>query len=230
MSRLVKILIAVVVGLAVVAGGLFAFWYFVLKSDPEPRAKIKETPVVTDPGSVLDGTYTLTKGDANSFVGYRVTEQFAAAIVESEATGRTSDVEGSFSIQGTTADNVDVTADLRTLKSDKDMRDSRIHTLGLESDKFPESKFVLTEPIDFGKVPAAGETVNATAVGDFTLHGVMKRVSIPVEARWDGRDIQVVGHIPIVFADYDMDAPNIGGFVSVKDNGEMEFQIFFRKT
>lgn len=230
MSRLVKILIGLGVAVVVLVGVAFAGWYFFLKSDPEPRAKIEETPVVTDESSILDGTYTVTKGDANSFVGYRVTEQFAAAIVESEATGRTSDVEGSFTIAGTTADNVDVTADLTTLKSDRDMRDNRIKDLGLEANRFPTSTFVLTEPVAFNKVPEAGVTVNATAVGDFTLHGVTKEVSIPVEASWDGRDVQVVGHIPIVFADYDMEAPNIGGFVSVKDEGEMEFQIFFRKA
>jgi polyisoprenoid-binding protein YceI len=230
MSRLVKILIGLGVAVVVLVGLAFAGWYFFLKSDPEPRAKIEETPVVADESSVLDGTYTVTKGAADSFVGYRVTEQFAAAIVESEATGRTSDVEGSFTIAGTTADNVDMTADLTTLTSDREMRDNRIKDLGLESNQFPESKFVLTEPIDFRRVPEAGQTVNATAVGDFTLHGVTKEVSVPVEARWDGRDIQVVGHIPIVFADYDMEAPSIGGFVTVKDEGEMEFQIFFRKT
>jgi polyisoprenoid-binding protein YceI len=231
MSRLVKILIGVVVTLGVLIGLAFAGWYFFLKSDPEPRAEIEKTPVVTDPeGSVLDGTYTIQPGDTDSFVGYRVTEQFAAALVESEATGRTSDVTGSFTIQGTVADDVDVTANLLTLKSDKEMRDNRIKTLGLESERFPESRFVLTEPIDFEAVPEPGETVRAGAVGDFTLHGVTKRVTIPVEARWDGRDIQVVGHIPIVFADYDMDPPNIGGFVTVRDRGEMEFQVFFRKS
>jgi polyisoprenoid-binding protein YceI len=231
MSRLTKILIGVVITLGVLVGLAFAGWYFFLKSDPEPRAEIERTPVVTDPeGSVLDGTYTVQPGDPESFVGYRVTEQFAAALVESTATGRTSDVQGSFTIQGTVADNVDVTANLLTLKSDREMRDNRIKTLGLESEQFPESKFVLNEPIDFETVPEPGETVRARAVGDFTLHGVTKRVTIPVEARWDGRDVQVVGHLPVVFADYDMDAPNIAGFVSVKDEGEMEFQIFFRKS
>jgi hypothetical protein len=78
-------------------------------------------------------------------------------------------------------------------------------------------------------MPKRGETIEATAVGDFTLHGVTRRVRIPVEGRWDGTSIQVVGNLPIVFADYDMDAPNVGGFVSVRDEGEMEFQLFFRE-
>ena len=81
---------------------------------------------------------------------------------------------GTLKIDGTTISDVSVTADLRTLKSDKEMRDNRIHSIGLESDKFPEAKFVLTEPIELAAVPAAGETVKADATGDFTLHGVTR--------------------------------------------------------
>lgn len=230
MSLVKKLLIgglALVVVLAAVGVGV---WYFFLKSDPEPKAAIEETPVVTgeDSGG-LDGTYTLASGDADSFVGYRVDEQFAAAALTSTATGRTSDVEGTFTISGDTVEEVSVTANLTTLKSDKDMRDNRIKTLGLESDTFPESTFVLTEPIELPAAPAAGETVTLDATGDFTLHGVTLSVTIPIEARWDGQDIQLVGSLPVEFGDYDMDAPNIGGFVSVDDNGDMEFQLFFRK-
>ena len=230
MSRLAKILIGLGVVVVVLAGAAVAGWYLFLKSDPEPRAKIEDTPVVSAPEAALDGTYTVAPGDPENFVGYRVTEQFVAGLVDNVATGRTSDVTGTFEITGTTADGVEVTADLTTLKSDRDQRDNRIRTLGLESDTFPEATFVLTEPIDFGSVPQAGETVTATAVGDFTLHGVTKQVEIPVEARWDGRDVQVIGNIPIVFADYDMETPNIAGFVSVQDEGEMEFRLFFRKA
>jgi polyisoprenoid-binding protein YceI len=227
MSRLAKVLIAVGVAVVVLVGGAFAAWYFLWRSDPEPRAAIEKTS--TTQGGTLDGTYTLTSGDPNSFVGYRVQEQFAAAVVESTATGRTSDVTGSFTITGSTVQEVDVLANLLTLTSDREMRDNRIKTLGLESERFPESRFVLVEPIELPKSPEVGETVTATAVGDFTLHGVTKRVDLEVEGRWDGRDVQVVGRLPIRFADYDMQAPNIGGFVSVRDEGEMELQLFFKK-
>ena len=225
MRRLLKWL---VLGVVVVVALGFAGWYFFLKSDPEPRVSIKKTPV--SEGGALDGTYRVNPGDANSIVGYRVQEELAAVGFESTATGRTSDINGSFTIEGMTVKGVNVTANLLTLKSDRDMRDNRIKTLGLESEKFPESKFVLAEPINFESTPKPGETVRAMAVGDFTLHGVTQRVSIPLEGRWDGRDIQVIGNLHIKFADYKMDPPNIAGFVSVKDEGEMEFQIFFRKT
>lgn len=230
MRRLSKILIAAGVAIVVVIVLAFAGWYFFIRSDPEPRASITKTTVVG--GGTLDGTYQVAPGtpEEPSFVGYRVQEQLAAGALESTATGRTSEATGSFTIDGLTVKDVTVTANLLSLKSDREMRDNRIKTLGLESERFPESKFVLAEPINFRKVPKEGETVRATARGDFTLHGVTRRVSIPLQGRWDGRDIQVVGSLHIKFADYQMEPPNIAGFVTVKDEGEMEFRIFFSKV
>jgi polyisoprenoid-binding protein YceI len=229
MSRPTKILIAAAVAVVLlVVGGGFAIYKIFLESNPEPPAEITKT--TTAGGGTLDGSYRAASGDAQSFVGYRVQEELAAVGVESTATGRTSEVTGSFAIDGMTVKDVTVDANLLNLKSDRDMRDNRIKTLGLESEKFPQSKFVLSEPIDFKSVPNVGETVRATAKGDFTLHGVTRPVSIPLEGRWDGRDIQVVGSLDVRFADYQIDPPTIGGFVSVKDQGVMEFQIFFRKA
>ena len=231
MSRLVKILIGLGVAVVVLAVGLFALWYFVFKSDAAPRVELKKTPVATGPeAGTLDGTYAVSPGNPENVVGYRVTEKLAFNVVESDATGRTSDVTGTLTISGNTAEDVDVTANMQTLKSDQDRRDNAIKDRGLQTNQFPEAKFVLTEPIDFGAVPKAGETVTATATGDLTLHGVTKRVSIPLEAVWNGGDeIQVKGNLPIKFADYDIEAPSIGGFVEVQDNGEMELLLFFRK-
>ncbi|HEY3096686.1 MAG TPA: YceI family protein [Acidimicrobiia bacterium] len=228
MRRLTKILIAIGATVVLLVALAFAGWYFFLKSDPAPRVSIKKTPVAE--GGALDGTYRVSPGDANSIVGYRVQEQLVGGAIEQTTTGRTSEITGSFSITGMTVHDVNVTADLRTLTSDRSQRDNAIKNRGLESNRFPESKFVLSQPINFQSVPKAGQTVNATAMGDFTLHGVTRQVSIPLQGRWDGRDIQVVGTLHIVFADYGITAPTSPVVASIKDEGEMEFQIFFRKV
>jgi polyisoprenoid-binding protein YceI len=229
MSRLTKILIATAVAVVLlVVGGGFAFYKIFIESDPEPPAKITKTTTVG--GGTLDATYRVGPGDANSFVGYRVQEQLVGGAIEQATTGRTSDMTGSFAITGKTVQDVTVTADLRTLTSDRTQRDDAIKDRGLESNRFPEAKFVLSEPIERPTVPAVGETVTATAKGDFTLHGVTKQVEIPVEGRWDGRDVQVVGRLHIVFADYGIQAPTSPVVASIDDEGEMEFQIFFRKA
>jgi polyisoprenoid-binding protein YceI len=231
-----------VLALVVVVGLAFAGWYFFLKTDPEPRAAIKETPVVTEEtvaggagsaGSALDGTWTVTPSTCslpNCFVGYRVTEKLVANISETEATGRTANVKATMTINGTTVTDVTVTADLRDLQSDNSFRDGRIRSEGLESDDFPQAKFVSTEPITLSAVPAAGETVKTQAKGKFTLHGVTKDVTIPLQGRWDGKQVQVVGHMPIAFEDYGVSAPTAPAVASVDDHGEMELQLFFDKA
>jgi polyisoprenoid-binding protein YceI len=227
----------------VVIGVAVAGWYFFLKSDPEPRAAIEETPVVSTQAPVgssgsagssttasLDGTYTVKPGAGNNFVGYRVTEKLIANVVQTTATGRTNNVTGTMTITGTTIDNVTVTADLRSLTSDNDLRDGRIREQGLESNRFPQAKFVLTTPITLSALPAAGETIKVDATGDFTLHGVTKKVTIPLEARWDGKAVQVVGTLPVVFGDYNITAPSSSFVASIDDHAEMECKLFFEKS
>jgi polyisoprenoid-binding protein YceI len=220
----------IVLGLVVVTGLAFAGWYFFLKSDPEPRAAIKVTPTVAAAPSSLDGTWTVKPGDRRNFVGYRVTEKLVADVVESTATGRTDNVTATTTINGTTVSDVTVTADLRDLTSDNNFRDGRIHGSGLESDKFPEAKFVLTSPIILTAIPAVGETITAQATGNFTLHGVTKPVTMTLQGRWDGKNVQVVGNFPIVFGDYGITAPSSPLVASVDDHGEMELQLFFAKS
>jgi len=230
MGRILKWL---VLGLVVVVGLAFAGWYFFIKTDPAPPAAIKLTPVVTNStvaggaASGPDGTWAVKPGNTNNFVGYRVTEKLFANISETEATGRTDNVTGTLKVDGTTISDVTVSADLRDLTSDNNFRDGRIHSEGLESDRFPEAKFVLTSPITLAAVPTAGETIKAEATGDFTLHGVTKSVTVSLQGRWDGKQVQVVGSLPIVFSDYGITAPTAPAVASVDDHGEMEFQLFF---
>jgi polyisoprenoid-binding protein YceI len=236
MRRLVKWLLLAAV---VVAGLAFAAWWFFLKTDPEPRAAIKDTPIVTEStvagqaASGPDGTWTVKPSTCSlpdCFVGYRVTEKLFANISETEATGRTGNVTGTMTIDGTTVKDVTVTADLRDLQSDNDFRDGRIRSEGLESDKYPEAKFVLSEPITLSAVPTAGETVTAEAKGKFTLHGVTNDVTISLQGRWDGKQVQVVGSMPITFSDYGITAPTAPAVASVDDHGEMEMQLFFDRA
>jgi polyisoprenoid-binding protein YceI len=223
-------------GVVVVVGLAVAAWWFFLKTDPEPRAAIEETPIVTEStvagqaSSGADGNWVVKPGNPKSFVGYRVTEKLFANISNTEATGRTDSVNATMTVSGTTIKDVTVTADLRNLKSDSGLRDGRIRSEGLESNQFPEAKFVLSQPITLSAAPKAGETIKTQASGQFTLHGVTKPVTIQLEGRWDGTQIQVVGSMPILFSDYRITAPTAPAVASVDDHGEMELQLFFDKA
>ena len=198
--------------------------------DQEHAGRHRAAPSPARPASGADGTWTVKPGTCSlpdCFVGYRVTEKLFANISETEATGRTANVDATMTIEGTTVSDVTVTADLRDLTSDNSFRDGRIRSEGLESDQFPEAKFVLSEPITLAAAPTAGETVKAEAKGKFTLHGVTKDVTLSLEGRWDGKQVQVVGTMPIVFSDYGITAPTAPAVASVDDHGEMELQLFF---
>jgi polyisoprenoid-binding protein YceI len=223
--RTLVVLLAVAVVL-VVAG--VAFYLVVLRDDPPDRLALSPESETTDGsggGETPEGQWVVRTGD-DTVVGYRVQETLAG--INQEAAGRTNDVQGTLTVEGdSTITAADVTAGLQSLESDEDRRDDAIRTRGLETDRFPEATFTLTGPVELPSPPAPGQDVSATATGDLTLHGVTKSVEVPVQARWSGTTIEVVGTIPIVMADYDIDPPNVGGFVSVEDDGEIELQLTF---
>ena len=217
-------------GLVVLFVGAYAAFAFIggSTSAPPPVALSSPTTVASSvpsaaPGS-LDGTWTVQA--ANSFVGYRVREKFADLPAPTDAVGRTSAVTGSLTVDGLQVAAVDVKADLRQLQSDKQMRDERIRTDGLESDQFPIAEFKLADPIVFPSKPAAGSRVTKQAKGTLTLHGVTRSVTIPLQAQWNGDRIEVAGSLSILFADYDISTPTTF-LATVEDHGTMEFHLFF---
>jgi polyisoprenoid-binding protein YceI len=185
----------------------------------------------------LDGTWTVdpslgsfdyaAQDFSGSWVGYRVQEELVG-LGGTFAVGRTPDVSGSIALAGATLTDAALTADLTTLQSDQSMRDGQLGRQGIETDEFPEATFVLTEPIELGELPAEGEDISVNAVGDLTLHGVTKSVEIPAQARLADGQIQVLGSITFPLSDFDIVAPNIGGFIiSIADEGTLEFVVLF---
>jgi polyisoprenoid-binding protein YceI len=212
----------------VVAG--VAFYLVVLRDDPPDRVALTPNegePAEVPEGETPEGQWVVRTGD-DTFVGYRVRETFAGLSVAQDAVGRTNDVQGDLTVEGeSTVTAATVTAGLQALASDEDRRDDAIRGRGLETDTFPESTFVLRGPLELPSPPSAGSDVSVTASGDLTLHGVTRPVDVPLEARWSGTTIEVVGTIAVAFADYDIEPPSVGGFVSVEDEGEIELQLTF---
>jgi polyisoprenoid-binding protein YceI len=171
------------------------------------------------------GTWTVLQGD-NSFVGYRVDETLAG-VGATTAVGRTSGVEGTLEFDGTTIASVEITADLTTLTSDKDLRDGQLRTQAIETGTYPTANFVLTSPIAISEVPADSETVTQTVTGELTLHGVTQTIEIEVEGALENGLLVVVGSTEIQFADYGIEQPVSISVVSIEDHGTMEFQLVF---
>lgn len=227
----------------VLAGGLalaaaaFGIVYFVVfagsspqklslssaRSSPTASASTSSTASSTGGSS---GTWTVASG---SQAGYRVREQLAFLAAPSDAVGRTSSVHGTVTITGSgsnlSVSAVSITVDVNTLTSDQSMRDRRIHSMGLQSDQYPTATFLLSSPVALPADAANGQAFTVSATGQLTIHGVTKTVTIPIQARLSGSQVQLAGSITFPFSEFGMTPPSIGGFVSVQDNATMEFAI-----
>jgi polyisoprenoid-binding protein YceI len=181
----------------------------------------------TSPASAA-GTWSIASG---SQAGYRVREQLAGFSAPSDAVGRTSSVHGTLTITGSGSSYAlsaaSLSVDVNTLTSDRSMRDQRIHRMGLESDRYPTANFVLGSPISLPADAGNGQAFRVSATGALTIHGVTRTVTILIDARLNGSQIELAGSITFPFSDFGMTPPSIGGFVSVQDNATMEFQLKF---
>lgn len=195
-------------------------------SSPGPSASVSVAPTEGFDGTWLVDAGATTPDGAAPFAGYRIEEELGG-IGANTAVGRTSDVTGSMTIDGTEVTALDVAVDMTTLVSDDDRRDGQLSSRGLETSTFPTATFELTSPIDVGAEPGTGEVIEATATGDLTLHGVTNEVEVPVQARWNGEHIEVVASFDVALADYGIEPP-VGFLVlSIEDTGTVEMQLLF---
>lgn len=217
-----KIVVAVaVLGVAALAGIYFLFF---IEDSPD---EFELTPVedqAEPAGGDLAGTWSVTDG---SEAGYRVREKLANLPAQSDAVGRTHDVSGTVVIDDSSVSAASFEVQLATLQSDEERRDNRVRS-ALQTDQFPTATFELTTPIDLADPNA--ESVRVDAVGDLTIHGVTKSVTIPIEAARNRNQLELVGAITLPMADYGITPPSIGGFVTVEDDGTLEFKILLEQA
>ena len=229
-TRTTKVILGLVV-LAVVAvvGGTWTY-INVIKDDAPERLTLTEDPAASDASDPrgdtaggLEGTWMATDG---SQAGYRVKEVLFGQ--DTEGVGRTSDVTGTVTVEGTTVTVAEFEVDMTTITSDAERRDGQFHGRLMDTAQFPTATFVLTQPIELGPEAAAGEVVSATAVGELTLRGQTKPVEIDLEARQSRDTFEVAGSLPIVFADWGIPNPsNVAA--TVGDEGEMELLLILVK-
>jgi polyisoprenoid-binding protein YceI len=230
-------------GLVWVGGGLllvvvaFAAVYFAFFGG-DNKAPVKLSTSDSPKGSVASvgdpaGTWQVVKG-SNTFAGYRVREKLAKLPAQSDAVGQTPDVTGSMKVQrtaeGYTISDLRVEANLQTLKSNEEKRDQKIRTIGIQTDQYPKATFVGAGPVSVPAAAIAGQDTKMDVQGDLSLHGVTKRVTIPVQAKIVGDQIEVVGSLTFPMSDYSIEPPSIPPFVQVQPQGTMEFKVRMAKT
>jgi polyisoprenoid-binding protein YceI len=191
---------------------------------PATTGATSPSTIAAPADSGVSGTWRPTSG---SVLGYRVKEVLFGQ--SNEAVGRTSDVTGSMTINGASVSAVDLTVNLKTIKSDNSQRDGQFHGRIMNTASFPTATFTLTQPLTLSAVPTDGAVVNAKATGDLTLRGTTKSVTFDLKAQRDGANVKVNGTIPVVFADYKIPNPSAGP-ATTENNGVVEFLVVFAKA
>ncbi len=254
------IYVALVLGLLVVGGGATAYELFLrgdqvaplsLSATASPAGASASQPAGGEataspsaaatsdatPGSTGTATATSLAGRwvvaENSVAGYRVREKLGGLPAESDAVGRATAVTGEVDLAadggGLVAQKGSFTVDLTQLTSDDGRRDRRLRSIGLETDAYPNATFV-AQSVAVPAEALTGAIVDLDLVGDLSLHGVTKSVTIPAQARLvDGR-IEIAGSLDFPFADFNIVPPDIAGFVTVHDTGTMEFKLVLERA
>ncbi|HZB39797.1 MAG TPA: YceI family protein [Ilumatobacter sp.] len=192
-------------------------------TSPNATATASSAPAATIAAPPAAASSQWVATDASQ-VGYRVQEILFG--VDTTAVGRTNQVEGTLTIDGTQVTGVEFTVDVASITSDESRRDSAFRGRVMSADEFPTASFELTEPIDVGVAPTDGTELTTQATGDLTLRGVTNPVTFEVTAKQDAGLIGVQGGIPVVFNDYGIANPSNGG-VQTEDDGLVEFILVF---
>lgn len=164
------------------------------------------------------GTWTVGAG---SFAGYRLDEVLNGADVT--VTGRTEDVSGSLTVEDDRLTAADIELSVDTISTDSDRRDQYFRTTAIDTSQYPEATFTLTEPVDVSGA-LEGDTQSFAITGDLTLNGQTVSVDANVQGVLADGSAQLVGQIPMTWAEFGVEAPNLG-FVAVEDSGFIEFSL-----
>jgi len=235
------VVVAILAALAVAAVAVVYLSFF--NDDAPPPLALSDQPATTlAPGAAsatptiassttdIVGTWRVATG---STAGYRVREKLAALPAKSDAVGRSPAVTGSVKVERSggslVASDANFEVDLTKLASDESRRDNRIRTDGLQTNQFPKATFVTTKPVTLPAEAASGQTVKASAEGNLTLHGVTKLVTIPLDVRVADGKGELVGSLGFPMSDFDINPPNIAGFVTVDPDATLEVKLVLEK-
>lgn len=194
-------------------------------SDPQDAAA---EPDDLDPSGTwtvdLDAVPFDSATGAGTWVGYRVDEELSG-VGAFTAVGRSPRVEGRVVIDGSRVVEAEIGADLVGLVSDNANRDSRVRPLFTDR----PVTFVLSEPVEFGAVPAEGQRVAVAARGVLSIGDIAQEVDVELSADVAGERLVVTGSTLVVLADYDVVVPSATVVLSVSDEATVELQLYLTR-
>jgi polyisoprenoid-binding protein YceI len=194
------------------------YGFFALQGDdaPPPPTLSPGSADAGDAGDAATGRLTVVRS-AGTFAGYRVDENYLGVGVRT-AVGRTPLVSGTLTLDGSRVVAASLLADLSQLRSDQDGRDRALRVKGIETDRYPRTRFELGAP--FGLSRRAQR-----ATGTLELHGRRAPLRVSVRGQRVRRGLELVGSGRVEFRRFGIEPPSVAGLVKVEEHGVLEFRL-----
>ena len=192
-------------------------------------AELRATPEIGESvaplAEAVEGVWTVGSG---SHAGSRVAEVLSGQRIT--AVGRTDAVTGSLTVSGARVTAGSFSVDLSSVTSDQSRRDAQFRNRIMDTARYPTATFTLTNPVDLESLATQTGTTMMDVTGTLLLRGVSRTVTAPLTVVRSAGDVRVSGQVPVLFADYGIDNPSIGGFVTTEDEGVIEILLVLRKS
>jgi polyisoprenoid-binding protein YceI len=123
---------------------------------------------------------------------------------------------------------VTISVEAATLVTGIGRRDRKMREAHLEVDKYPLLTFHSTSPPrrEASPAPPGDNGAGVVVEGDLTIHGVTRKISVPISARADGEGWSMKGSLVVRLSDYGVPDPSIA-INKVKDGVDLSFEIRF---
>jgi polyisoprenoid-binding protein YceI len=222
-----------ITGVALVVIGVVAFvaygYYFAGQVNPD-----RQTP--TGPTASSCGTAIATTSDMHTFklasgstASFQVNENLIIKNKpNTDAVGKTQDVNGSFSARSTQSPLVaglSVTVNLSTLTSDERQRDNYIKRNTLETDKYPNAAFVSSCVQGMPASYTEGQEITFKMIGNLTIHGKTNEATFDVIGKLSGKTIAGSATSEIFMTDYGMQPPNLANIAIAQNKVLLTLQF-----
>lgn len=218
----------VVVLVVLLVGGPFVYIHLIEGPAPPKLALPAQQPSRVSASSAsstsIDGRWNVSAG---SQAGYRVQEVLVGQ--HSTAVGRSDKISGAVQVTGDRVTAANFSVDMASVQSDQSARNAQFDGRIMDVGKYPTARFVLGTPIALGSLPGPGVVATYPATGHLTMHGVTREVSFRVSAERSGSAIDVLADVHIVFSEWNIANPSIGGFVTTASDGTLEVLLHLRR-
>jgi polyisoprenoid-binding protein YceI len=167
---------------------------------------------------------------------YRVAEQLVGISFGSDAVGTTEAVTGTVVLAADGSIDTrqsKIVVDLKTLKSDQQLRDQYIQRVTLLSEKFPLLEFAPRQAVGLPfplPAPARPVAVAYQLTGDLTLHGITKPATWNVVATVTADVMSGLARTALSFAAFGMERPKVPYVLSVEDKIDLEVEFRCKRT